>query len=115
MAAAARSRFRIHLSTAIVLMFVASGLLWANISQRARYATNYFDQGELYIASHGWPFGVSYQWIVLGNEEMAQAPLSKFDPQIHWLNIGANTAIALTILFACGCLLEWRIRRRGSQ
>src|SRR5438874_1770002 len=29
-----RSRFQIHLSTAIVLMFVAGGLIWANVSGR---------------------------------------------------------------------------------
>ena len=29
-----RKPFQIHLSTAIVLMFVASGLMWANVTER---------------------------------------------------------------------------------
>jgi hypothetical protein len=46
-----RAWFQIHLSTAIVLMFVAGGLVWANIRQRITEVTFLVS-----VIDRGWPY-----------------------------------------------------------
>jgi len=102
-------RFRVHLSTAIVLMLAAGVLLWANFSHRTDFS---FDEaGNFLVYSHGWPCHV----------KRASAPFNSMatdvtiDERILWSSVAVNVAVALVILFACGFACEWRIRRREAK
>lgn len=44
-----RRRFQIHLSTAVLLMFVAAGLLWVNLQDSDDISLN---------KAYGWPFAI---------------------------------------------------------
>src|SRR5258706_7108575 len=48
-----RKRFQIHLSTAIVMMFVAGAIIWANVRERVHT--------RLYDASHWQPMFIRTQ------------------------------------------------------
>jgi len=54
-----RRWFQIHLSTAVVLMFVAGGLLWANMMPRWRYMDQGFSEPYFFNDGYGWPFHLS--------------------------------------------------------
>ncbi|HLX65279.1 MAG TPA: hypothetical protein VKX17_28680 [Planctomycetota bacterium] len=53
-----RWRFQIHLSTAVVMMFVAGGLIWANNTTRVLYLQVTPTQSYSTDGVHGWPFSV---------------------------------------------------------
>ncbi|MEI6231403.1 MAG: hypothetical protein WCT04_00005, partial [Planctomycetota bacterium] len=56
-----RKRFQFHLSTAIVLMFVAGGLIWANTRDRydtVRYSYPFMNSNDTIRqkdGDYGWP------------------------------------------------------------
>jgi hypothetical protein len=87
-------RLQLHLSTCIVLMFVAGGLVWAN-------ALKVYDLKTLDISSftQGWP--LPYFKIDYPAEDY-------YYPQ----NLAVNLATALAILAAVAFVCEWSIRRR---
>src|SRR4051794_22733661 len=60
-----RRWFQIHLSTAIVLMFVASGLLWLNLKDFYNSQLDYsaFSPEVRHV---GWPVRVHFRWDVDG-------------------------------------------------
>src|SRR5690349_20011862 len=56
-----RKRFQIHLSTAIVMMFVAGGMIYANSIDRGPYESRKYSGGQSVefsecVSSYGWPF-----------------------------------------------------------
>ncbi len=103
-----RRWFRFHLSTAVVLMFVAGLLLLANIMGYLFYEWHHIDnitgQGSTY---YGFPLccysttGLSY------------------DPASHWntriVYAVFNLCFALGILLAVALLLEYIIRRQEAN
>lgn len=105
----ARKWFRLHLSTAIVLMLVAAVLLWANFSYRTDFSID--SAGNFVVFSHGWPCYVKR----VSSPFTSMATNLKIDEQILWSSVVVNTVDAVAILFACGCACEWRIRRRESK
>jgi hypothetical protein len=58
-----RPWFQFHLITAFVLMFAASGLLWANITLRDAViaTTGGCDSSEVRTKGYGWPLFVQYK------------------------------------------------------
>src|SRR5436190_1586937 len=60
-----RAWFQIHLSTDIVLTFVAGGLLWLNCGRHSSYIADYTIMGDRYeavVKSYrviGWPIAVT--------------------------------------------------------
>ena len=72
-----RKRFQIHLSTAIVMMFVAGGLMWANFTHKDDY--------------FGWPYPIKTTLVV------EQEGVKSF---WYWTGLLIDLAAALTILFA---------------
>lgn len=107
-----RRLFQIHLSTALVLMLLASGLLALNLVERPR-------SSELV---RGWPWTlvtrspVVYSWVgelPRGPKEAESNQTYTMKP-FHWKRLlAANIAVALTILAGTTVLLEWRLRRRN--
>jgi hypothetical protein len=128
-----RPWFQIHLSTAIVLMFVAGGLMFANFGARITKPTSNFKM------EFGWPCIVwtrfeirdllsfehredEYRIRVEGGDEIVvpQEDMEHFDsrgissgPRIKSLAINLATALAILASIAFGC--EWHIRRRESR
>jgi hypothetical protein len=114
-----RKRFQIHLSTAIVMMFVAGGLIWANAMRRA--VTPDFvslfgdmdgpvhkDWGATQI-EYGWPFTMIRQPIY-----GSALPFADWEPlYFKWaaLNVFIASIFLLAVWYAC----EWLIRRRAAQ
>src|SRR5579862_22503 len=121
------ARFQIHLSTAIVLMFVAGALIWANVNEREYVFET--DDAEFYRvgdviywfeiqhAEHGWPFYAVQRRIkfpALKNDKTVDR--GEVVPSI-WRTgpIIYNALIALAILDAVWFLCEWQIRRRAAR
>ncbi len=52
-----RNRFQIHLSTAIVMMFVAGALIWANLS-----GFIVVKDPATFESRMGWVFGKNFGW-----------------------------------------------------
>jgi len=95
-----------HLSTAVVLMFVAGGLLWLNMRPLPLRAV------EMKIPLHGWPLMTRYAVITLSNEEAAMMPDGGY---WNWQNCALNALCAVVILLAVAVFLEWRIRRKERR
>ena len=93
-----KRRFQIHLSTAIVMMFVAGGIIWA--SQPILMTLIDFETNRRYIRNfYGWPFRAISENVVL----------------THDLPIALDVITAMTILVSVYFLCEWLIRRRSAR
>jgi len=101
-----RAWFQIHLSSAVVLMFVAGILIYLNIHSRTNLWV-LLPGGE--IPGYGWPLFVQY-WIFMIDSE--EATLAGKYGYIHWQHLLIDALIALSILVVVAVLLEWRIRRK---
>ena len=85
-----RKRFQIHLSTAIVMMFVAGALIWANM------------KNEFSVAHYGWPVPAIYSAGFNGIT-------------INYRYIAIDIVIAFNILYITRHFCEWVIRRRSAR
>ncbi|HLX59649.1 MAG TPA: hypothetical protein VKX17_00065 [Planctomycetota bacterium] len=113
-----RWRFQIHLSTAIVLMFVAGGLIWANVTvTESNYTSEGFKEGrwnkaEVYDRMYGWPDQFWQETLERGaNGEYVPVVPVRYRRRI----IVRNALVALAILFVVWFLCEWLIRRRAAR
>ncbi|MEI6232920.1 MAG: hypothetical protein WCT04_07705 [Planctomycetota bacterium] len=136
-----RKRFQFHLSTAIVMMFVTGGIIWANVSCTDHFVTVIFEDGHgprEYVLSEremrhatfkeglrhenyrnkflGWPFVVylSHEIESVVNEKVVPSGIAREE---YWMNeslVGDCLAAAI-ILFAVWFICEWLIRRRAAQ
>jgi hypothetical protein len=99
-----RKRFPIHLSTAIVMLVVLSGLLWANLRGRE----NLYITGIWHI--YGWPL-----------DAVATVELDRGFPDVgergsySYKRVAVNIAVAFAIFVAVWVLCEWLIRRRAAR
>jgi len=118
-----RAWFQYHLSTAMILMFVAAILLWANI--RPYPARDYIYRNEL-TGSKGWgiradPYGpfLARGWPTAFMIVAAVEPRPLFGGEyqevfdVHGM-IG-DFVFAFTILPIVGVLCEWSIRRKARK
>src|ERR1043165_926271 len=95
-------RIQLHLSTCILLMFVAGGLGWANVKAKPGYTA---DKEVLVCVERGWPTRVHVEWEIFYPHE----------DHWNWTHIAINLATALAILAAIAFACEWIIRRRASK
>jgi len=113
-----RARFQIHVSTAIVMMFVAGGLIWANV----RGTVSDFDDvieihtGETeheIITEFGWPCNAL---TAISLTFSRGEKLVGVAAQDNWTftHAAADVFAALAILFAVWFICEWFIRRRAA-
>jgi hypothetical protein len=95
-----RHRFQIHLSTAVVLMFVAGGLIWANVTEQPHPI--YQETDHVRMSGYGLPIQVQafYYGGFVG---------------INPIQAAADIVFALGTLFATWFLCEWLIRRRVAR
>jgi hypothetical protein len=94
-------RPQLHLTTCIILMFVAGGLVCANMVQKAHVELPY--HGLTYF-DYGWPM-IVYR---LNQEADRVPPIATW----HFSAIGMNTLAALAILTVVALVCEWLVRRR---
>ncbi|HLX64732.1 MAG TPA: hypothetical protein VKX17_25905 [Planctomycetota bacterium] len=104
-----RRFFQVHLSTAIMLMFAAGGLLWAN-------STKYFDETDKghQVGCRGFPFAM---WWSDNRLERDFGPLSwmNHDPVFSLPMAALDSFIAAVILFAVWFVCEAWIHRRAAR
>jgi hypothetical protein len=95
-----RPWFQFHLSTAVVLMFVAAGQLWMNLG---------VFEGQLYQSRLGWPLKLYEQRVVSFRSTVTCISTFK----------GAHVVMDLFLAFAMlsfvGVLHEWFLRRRDHR
>ena len=103
-----RKWFQIHLSTALVLMFAAGGLLWANLQAEDYDDVATLSSGYTY---RGWPLS-SYriQWWGDPAQTIPEVPA-------EWSrgNLAIDLAAALGILAAVTLAFESQARRREKN
>ncbi len=101
-----RRRFQLHLSTAIVLMFAAGGIVWANVSMRKAP----WPERRFFEHLYGWPYDALYSTPYSFNDEDA-------GPPTHWIASGIiiNALVAALILNVVWYVCEWWIARRQTR
>ena len=115
-----RRWFQIHLSTAVVLMFVAGGLMWANL--RARKVE--WDGSNIgYVATRSPAFDYGWPQVILNDHYEWKTPFDRSDLtdetyKVQWWrydNLAINIATALALFCATAFMCEWSIRRREAR
>ena len=99
-----RPWFQYHLSTAIVVMFVASGLLWLNVRNQ-----NWIHLPDDDLPSYGWPF------IYFNRYWMFEGSKSLFYNEWYCWHLIGNILIALAIVIVVAFVCEWHIRRAAKK
>jgi hypothetical protein len=117
-----RAWCQIHLSTAIVMTFVAGALIWSNTRDRDSYplksstfndntVADIWDHRPMYTGNYfpkyGFPF-IGFERIILPYGETFKI---YFRPKMILLDIIVWIALLATVGFVC----EWWIRRRTSS
>ena len=108
-----KRRFQIHLSTAIVLMFVAGGLIWANVTPNKNYGLGCSEGIYHKSVWYGWPFSCIFD-IKLSNSLFDWVG-KHYRWIIDWNKSVLNLLIALLLVFLVYFLCEWLIRRRAAR
>ena len=101
-----RPLFQIHLATCVVLMFVAGGLVWANIALSPNYAdaTYVVNQG-------GWP-------LTCVSRTVGKRPRADFRSEIEWPRLIFNVVFCTGLLLGAAVASEYILRhleRRESH
>jgi len=111
-----RKRFQVHLSTAIVLMFVAGMLIWGNVARSLE--DGYGDMGLFWSHyTYGWPI-VSLSETEVFSETRGTIKQNWTSYSPNYLHISIDLIIALVILFVvwfgCECLIRRRAARKDA-
>lgn len=114
-----RAWFQIHLSTAMVMMIIAGGLLWLNIHPRYGQPNMAPDSVQYWGTNHpgnydayGWPMGI-VEWV---NAETGERSIVNFRyPMFGVLPIAVDFFLAILILFAVSRCVEYIVRRREGR
>ena len=104
-----RRWFQIHLSSAVVLMFVASGLVWSNVIPSSRLLP--------YVFVYGWPLIIYVDYANLPRNTIDGFGLmSEFgNREFMWLHCFMNLIVMLLVFFGVCVCSEWLIRRRETS
>lgn len=124
-------KMQVHLSTAVILMFVASGLLWLSLSPRTDLGVdNMGSLNVLRIYSYGWPkecYGVveeldvqaTYFFDTDGRLHMVfpeqLPPPASVSHHPSSVDVAGDAGVALAVLVLTCWICEWRIRRRNRR
>jgi hypothetical protein len=111
---AVKQRPRISLSTALILLFVASGFLFLNTRPSTDSATHAraADDGKLFTAQaihYGWPVGAVTHYIP------ASGDASRGYSAPHIPAIMLNTVVALAVLVPVGYFCEKKLRPKPAN
>ena len=108
-----RKWLQVHLSTAVLLMLAAGGLIWMNVT--GRHSELEWMSHSLYnrieIEKYGWPYTV-VRWIT----EVSGTYKNRYSSGFSALCCAIDLAVALAILFAvwfvCERWIAWRAGRK---
>jgi hypothetical protein len=114
-------RFQIHLSTAIMLMFAAGGLIWANFMPQRYYESGRIPSpdvaGDIYYYNYGWPLQGAFLW-----DHVQYVPPARTVKvtQSSWTFRGVEAAfdifIGIVVIFAVWLTGEsWIVWRRNQK
>jgi hypothetical protein len=120
-----RRRFQVHLSTAVVLMFVAGGLLWINAADKFDgMEFEVLNTGEVVsipdnrFASHGWPF-VAIRYRDSGDLSLRKPGAARLERRrgnhLIYSMAALDFVVALALLFVVWFLCEGQIRRAARR
>jgi hypothetical protein len=131
MAEKKRRWLQLHLSTAIVLMFVAGGLLGVNLSpRRCVYSLPEIGAGAVALTTYyGWPkviyvsgleteesaIQAYYAALSLKREEEYQLPYVSMDGTVSYTAAIINALFAVGVVVALAVACEWLLRWRERQ
>ena len=118
-----RPWFRIHLSTAIVLMFVAGGLIWANVVPSTRQSIGQRDRSTVKeeLTHYGWPLIFCESEVVVGAIERPKQPKDygifthALGPKYESINIALDVFSAFAIIAFTYFTIESLIRRHENR
>ena len=109
-----RKHFQIHLSTAIVMMFVAGVLIWANVRVRnANWQSQAFRYARVEIVVHGWPWDAYIKFVQLKSEN--RMIHDTYGDGLNIVNALFNLMVSIAILFMAWFVSESLIRRRAAR
>ena len=94
-----RPWFRFHLLTAVLMMFTAGGMLWANVREYDFSSSISFGERHYSQVGHGCPFNIE------GNQML----------HFRWLFILMNGCSGVLVVIGVGATCEWLIRRREAR
>ena len=115
-----RAWFQIHLSTAIVMMFVAGGLMWANFRMRSLRDDSIYllggdesDHSRYYV--RGWPVVFLHTKVPTRSEGMFIGAPKTYDGE--WIVDGLifDPLFAVFVTISVGLVSEFFIRRREAR
>jgi|SRR5579862_6407701 len=108
-----RGRFQIHLSTAVVLMFVAGGIIWANVHKNESVEHQFGDGCPALVEQtfFGWPMNAyrSHGYFTWGNTGTG------LGPQLYYTGISVDALAGFGLLSSTWFVCEWLIRRRAAR
>src|SRR3954470_24132133 len=94
-------RIQLHLSTCMVMMFVAGGFIWKNLPQRNYIPQYVMTKSEVFsYFEQGWPF------IFRTPAEITERGDIIFG-RLQYAPLGANIIIVVAILFPAAFACEW--------
>jgi hypothetical protein len=105
-------RMQVPLSTAIVLMFVAGGLVWANVNQRnppGDYVNMVLGNAPIartLVSEYGWPFPAI---------EILAPTGASARTDINGPLVFINFTFALLLLYVVWLVFDWRMRGKVAR
>jgi hypothetical protein len=112
---------QVHLSTAVVLMFAATALLWINVREQAVVDTEILLPSGFHPNAkyNGWPF-IFNEYVIApvkvpvgwdGKEPL----VTSIESRIIWFDATLDVFVGLILLAALWFLCEWQIRRHRER
>lgn len=107
-----RRWFQLHLSTCVIMMFVASGLVWLNVraNSNPQFEGNTID----YLDGYGWP--LYYYYASNGKFTIVDLAFAVVEyglvlNEILWKAVCFNGIVSLFVLITTACCCEFLLRR----
>lgn len=113
-APAKRRLLQLHLSTCVILMFLAGVLMYLNFKSAAVAKVEDLGYGNQTVTTYGpagWPFAIGFRTHYHATEEQA---LENAHAKYTWDYIAGNLAAAVALLAAAAAGMEWFIRKREA-
>ena len=119
-----RKRFQFHLSTAIVMMFVAGGIMWLNVHmriQRIDFQVSSHWQWY-YVPKQGWPIIALERYpykLSVPSYPIIEVFMNHTENYTIWewqpIALCLDFLVALLLISLTWFVCEWRIRRNTAR